>query len=236
MSGKYGSHGNIYSTFFGVSNDQGYQEVVARIHESVAQNPQDIGAFIGSGGLFSWLPDLNLRAAVMIDLKGPLLDFNKYVLELIKASSSPEEVLQKLTNADEWTLEDAKIITPASTHLPERLFQEQAVYGADHWSNPNRFLILKETLETVPVAFLEGNIARTDFTQEFAKAVDMTNHKITFANLTNVADYTTTTGFLRQWPFADQPTILYSQNSTDARLPQMAVAESVDNYRQAVKK
>jgi hypothetical protein len=112
---------------------------------------------------------------------------------------------------------------------------EAEVYGQDHWSHPARFSEVKQALIDKPVAYLAGDVTDPEFTAEFLGLLDRYHHKISFANLTNIAIYNSDLSFIEQWPLDNTPVIMYSKyEAVTSGNPPMHLAYSAAEYRQSV--
>lgn len=235
LSGRLGA--NYRGSPFLVSNDRGYKDISAELKERFRGRSGDIGVFIGSGGLLSMLPDINLQAALLIDSNRSVLEFTQFLAQLIEQSESAEEAWAKLTDVDSMNLESLKFLARVGGLDLEGIEAEAEVYGGDHWTNPERFGKVKQALVERPVLYIAADIADPEFTASFTDTLNRYGHKISFANLTNVAYYVSDTSFIEQWPLDTDPLIMYSHFPTVVpKELTMFIAHSPQEYRTAVRR
>ena len=69
-----------------LSNDQGYRTVAPELHELLKNQRGGIGVFIGSGGLLSMLPELDVDMILAVDKNPLVVELNKLLAEKVLCS------------------------------------------------------------------------------------------------------------------------------------------------------
>lgn len=204
LTGLSGRYGNVQETREGylVSNDEGYLEIDQNIKANLAEKYGGIGVFVGSGGLFSLLPDLPLDVAVLVDIDPSILKFHRMLEQKILESGSPEEVKSWL--ASEEIAREYPVIN--------QLLDEADKFGELHWTNPARFQKVQNALRKRHVVYIAADVVNEEFGQALTHVADTYDEKIRFANFTNVHSYVSSgaMGILSTWPFDKNAAIIYS--------------------------
>lgn len=237
LSGKYGKiERSVEGTL--ISNDEGYKDIVPELRERMANQHGGIGIFIGSGGLLSLLPDLPIDIALLLDKNPAVLEINEVIATLIEGSASPDEVLQRLASPDfraqNQVLKDIDEFYGKIDIATAFIRKEAREYGEYHWSNPTRFMQVKEALRRKPVAYVATDITSRDFGTALSTIAQHYGERIPFANFTNVHSWIKPTGmdFIRSWPFQTEATVLYSSHrgARAGDWPKMYLAKSSEEY------
>lgn len=226
-----------------ITNDEGYVEALVAI-SGVQTERLQLGIFIGSGGVLSLLPDLPIDIAILVDRNTAVLDLNGLLISIVRESFNPNQVLRRLTSKKTRNndpaikgvvdiYEDLKLTKAFLTH-------EIREFGDLHWTNKKRFVEVKRALDDKPITPISADITNSDFASHLVTISADHNAEIAFANFTNVHHWVEpkTMDFIKEWPFAAIPQIMYS--SHEGRLvgdwPKVHLVHSVEAYIQATKR
>lgn len=230
LSGKFGVFGEAKHTFT-ASNDKGYERISPELKRRLNWRTGGVAAIVGPGNLFSLLPDLNRGLVLSLDINPKVLEFNKLLAELIAQSDTPDEVLQKLTDVDQMDLERLKLIVRVGIPGVKQFKEEAEVMGADHWTNPERFKEVKRILLEKPIAYVAADVTNPDFIKALRSVITSYRSGITFANLTNIASYSTSVAPVKDWPWGEHPVILHSRNEPpNLKDLWMCLADTPEHY------
>lgn len=237
LSGKYGkTERRVDGTL--ISNDEGYQVIMPRVYEHLATKRSGIGVFIGSGGLLSLHPDLPTDVNLVLDKNRAVLELNELIASLIKESSSPNEVLQKLGTSDlrnrNPVLKDLDKTYGEIDLTAGFLKHESRQYGKYHWTHPSRFKLVQESLRKKPIVSIAADITNRNLGTALSSVAQHYDLKIPFANFTNVHAWIRPMpmDFIRNWPFEPDAAILYSSHKDGlvGDWPKMYLAKSPEEY------
>lgn len=237
LSGKYGkTERRVDGTL--ISNDEGYQAIMPALHDHLATKQSGIGIFIGSGGLFSLLPELLTDVNLVLDKNRAVLELNELIAKLIKESSSPNEVLQKLGAA--YLRNRSPVLKNLDKTYDEIdvtagfLKHESLQYGKYHWTHPSRFKLVQEFLRKKPIVNIAVDITNQDLGTAFNSIAQHYDLKIPFANFTNVHAWIRPIpmDFIKHWPFEPDAAILYSSHKDGlvGDWPKMYLVKSPEEY------
>jgi hypothetical protein len=237
LSGKFGPiERRLDGTL--ISNDEGYQNIASRLNEQLRPKKGGIGIFIGSGGLFSMLPDLPITTALVIDKNVAALEVKKIETDAIIESDSPEKALQRLIGSES---RKQHIIFSEVDKLFEGvdlttgfIKKEAQQYGEYHWSHSSRFNQVKDALREKTIIPIVANITNPHFGTSLNEIADRYNEKIIFSNFTNVHTWIKyiPMDFIRKWPFASDAAILYASHKDTlwGDWPKMHLAKTYEDY------
>ena len=236
-------------------NEKMLSTVVPTIAEKRAQAPGGIGLIIGTGGIFSLLPSLDLEGVIMVDKNPSVLRFSRFLADTIREAQTPLEVEEAVTSFTEtdyftqWmqnrTFSIATRDVSSRRHFAiylERTLDSEKRYFADvHWSNPDRFREAQETLQHTPIIFINADLNDSTFTGSVADILGTYNAPLSYVNLTNahVHPWKVSLEALDMLPITDQTTIQYSDyyDPTGKTIEQlhMMIAPSLAEYKQLVR-
>lgn len=191
-----------------VSNDTGYSTIRPIIKEMAPITEGQAGIFVGSGGMFSVMPDLKLAYPILLDIDPNVIDFNKMLANLISTSDTPQEVLNQVREGN--------------------IDKEARVYGYDHWTNPDRFQQVKAALENSPPTFVNADITNPRLAGILHRIAGDTDTQIAYANLTNVHRWLNRSlrpnKFIKYWPVKEDALVVYSDFFDTVGFLEMAIA------------
>ena len=221
-----------------VSNDQGYLDIKSELFESLKSKHGGIGIFIGSGGVFSMLPDLLISKTLIVDNNPAVHEYSRMIESSIIESKTPGEVWDQLNNpklGDKFKiskdLRKEEYMTEINLGLVNR---EAEQYGKDHWTDPSRFNFVKAALIENPPVYLIADVTNSAFEAKLQEVSNKLEAKIVVANFSNVHQWIDpkTRGFMEKWPFNDDPVILFSNHKGQMTgdYPKMQIVRSVHDY------
>lgn len=217
-----------------VSNDQGYQSVALSLHRLQKSKDPGIGLFVGSGGLLSMLPDINIELAIMADASRSVVAFNRAVASTVEASSKPEQAIDFITSPTFRMLlkEDGVRFKQSRREIGRMIEDEAAAYGGFHWTTTNRFTVVQRALGEIPIIWAWDEISSPQFSRALRNIFDETGRKLTFANFTNFHEWLSSIPesrepetFMREWLVGPLAT-LHSLRTDE----QMRLSPSLDDY------
>lgn len=225
-----------------IANDEGYIDVREELKGRLAEIDGGMGVFVGGGGLLSLLPELPVDVVLAVDMNPAVLEMNKTLAELIKESETPDEVKAKLLDPEIKErypiLRD--VYSGDTRQLLVHIDNEHEVFSNDHWTDPERFIQVKEALVKKPIVYVAADIRNPDLALSLKDVAEKHSKKISFANFTNVHAWISSDtpqskmDFVRKWPFMDDASILYSSAQYSDEWPQMQLAKGNEEYiRQA---
>lgn len=224
-----------------VSNDAGYKFVAPKLLERISAINGGTGLFIGSGGMLSILPDLGVNRALVIDKDPHVLEVNRLLANIVRDAPAFSQVVDFLNfQGHEPAYPAFRSLVEAgrqedAERIVEDIAREARAYGEHHWTSRTHFPRVQAALRAKPQAWVKADIKSPELAQYLQVFAQDSGELITFANLTNVHDWlddTRSMDFLRDWPIADDPTILYSifRHRINRSWPSMAFTTSVDEY------
>lgn len=236
-------------------NERGVSAVIPTIAEKRAQAKGGIGLVVGTGGIFSLLPSLDLDGVIMVDKNPSVLRFSRFLADTIREAQTPLEVEQAVASFTEtdyftqWMQNRTFSISDrdfsSRRHFAiylERTLRSEKRYFADvHWSNSDRFKKAQETLQRTPIIFTNADLNNPTFTGSVADILGTYNAPLSYLNLTNahVHPWRVSLEALDLLPITDQTTIQYSDfyDPTGGTIEQlhMMVAPSFDEYRKVAR-
>lgn len=231
-----------------VTNDKGLPALLPTLKERVREAETDgIGFFIGAGGVFSLLSELEIETPVVVDRNASVLDFSEALGAVIadkaddfsQLSGQAAVCFEAVAELSEQRSEIVKRMIAkdgALTWVADKLIAEARRYGTAHWSNPDKVTATAEAIQAHPPTYIAANVQNTGFAKAFSAISGNHGQQITFANLTNIHEWVARAqmDFMRALPFAPDATILFS--SAGSRKPlEMEVACSLDEYIERTK-
>jgi hypothetical protein len=224
-----------------VSNDRGYTEILDSLKAKRLGKEPGLGIFIGSGGLLSMLPDVNLSVALCIDKSKAVLEYNRVLRDYVTKSATPAAALIKMVTPmvlmDSPDLNQDIAILGGSTLLPDILGSikiEAKEYDGNHWTNYDRFPVVQSALASTAIGSALADITKPGFAEAISEICQRHDTPISYANLTNIHNYLDPNNrdFLKHWPLDDDPTIVASHfgETVDSGYPTMFISHSADEY------
>lgn len=237
-------------------NERGLNAVLPTIVAKRAQAKGGIGLVVGTGGIFSLLPSLDLEGVIMIDKNPSVLRFSKFLADAVMQAQTPLEVEEAVTSFTEtdyftqWMQNRTFSISTRNvssrrhfaTYLEGTLASEKRYFEDAHWSNPDRFRQAQEALLRTPIIFINVDLNDPTFTGSIADILGTYNSPLSYLNLTNAHAYPWRVSLeaLDLLPITDQTTIQYSDfyDPTGKTIEQlyMMVAPSLGEYKKVVKR
>lgn len=223
-------------------NETGGEKMVPALKRQRNEVPGGTGLVIGSGSLFSLLPELQLDKVFVVDANSAVLDFSQFIGNLILKNNTPDQVVRALTtDADKYPLlQEVKNSGVSMRYLSNFQLQEEAInFGRFHWTNKNRFTTVQSVLQTTEINYLQANITPPFFVPVLRELLGKDNQEITYLNLSNVHEWLKTMEFIRGWPLHNAATIQYaSHEGVEAvypSFPHIRIAKSLEDYSTACK-
>jgi hypothetical protein len=222
-----------------ISNDEGIIELMPTLHEAVGNHSEDgIAIFVGSGGIESILPELDINTSVMLDINKSALELSKLISQCIVEGSSPEEVLRRIQSDEMITTH--KILADIIESWGDKeavgkfIAKEKVQYGNYHWTNSERFGLAQKALKEKPIIRIAADITNADFAQNFTAICEENGKEIVFANLTNVHAWLDKNkrDFLTRLPVADNASLIHSSfaGAKVGDWPKVRTAKTKEEY------
>lgn len=215
-----------------VSNDAGYQDIEYVMKRLNGRTEDRMALFVGAGGMLSLLPEIRPAFPIQVDKNPAVTYFNQLLAELIGISDSPSEVIEKLEVIEAQSrgsfLMGIGAKGGANPGMYHDIEEEARVYGQDHWTNPGRFLIVKQMLADAPPTFVSADVANLNFSDALGRLTTDLGSEIGFANLTNVHHWLFRGGenmadIVRDYPMGEDGLVLYSDYFNWANRLEMSI-------------
>jgi len=192
LSDRYGEVLFDEGCGFLVSNDKGMSEIIPSLREAFDKVSPGVGLVIGSGGIFSLLPEMKpIKAVIVVDNDKLVLEFNKFLSKQILSGEGVREIfiaiLHSMYSSKDWL-----------NHRPpvEDLLSEREKYGVFHWTNENRLEEVRSALRNIPLVFVAADLRHKSFVAELKRTIfNQSGLGISFANFTNVHEWVLGTPF-----------------------------------------
>lgn len=166
-----------------------------KIRERRQQAPGGLGLVIGSGGIFSLLPHLDLDGVIIADRNPAVLSVAKLTGACIAASDTPEAAVDKLFGYLPATaIHDHKAL-PLSDALDldgvakAEFKTEKTGIGRRHWSNEVAFPKAKEAIESTAIGFANRDVTTFDFFIELNDILETTGIPLNYVNFSNIHNW-----------------------------------------------
>ncbi|MFS8158713.1 MAG: hypothetical protein ACMG6E_00605 [Candidatus Roizmanbacteria bacterium] len=209
------------------SNDANVSKVIPEMQVEAVKWESGCSLLVGAGGLLSLMPELkSLDLILVVDKDDRVLHFQHALIEAIVVSDDPQEVIEKMVYGFQRALRRS---------IRDMIHEEGYQYGGYHWTDPSRFVLVKQLIGNKSVRFIHQDILSSSFTHSLRQLIDL-GFPLRFANLTNVQAYVDSATSLRRLPIQDETLLLFSshEESSTFRFPQAKLVRGSEEYFRSI--
>lgn len=219
---------------------------VPQIEAQRKKMPKGVGLVIGSGGIMSLLPSLDLDGVIMVDINPAVLAFGEHVGQAIRTSDTPSQAEQVIFEADdpEKSFASQMYVTDRGLYM-QHLYKypftdEYRNFGTYHWRNTARFEAVKTAVEETPIVFVQAYVTSPAFLLNLTRALYRFGQPLSYVNFSNLSTWRNgDMDFIDNLPIERRTTIQFAtfeDTTVEQKCPRVHVTDSVSEYKQRVRR
>ncbi len=219
-------------------NEDGITDVLPQLKQKRTMRPGGIGLVVGSGGVFSWLPHLDLDGVIIMDTHPVVLGVTKIVGASIVGSDNPTQARERIFKYFPYNLYEVDPEHPISPMYIKKSFEKQFDREVDyfdqtHWTNPDAFEQTKQAVQATTTTFAQRDIRSIPFYYELRGVLESIGLPLTYVNFSNVHLWINSNKpLLEIAELVDPNGVIQFSNPGFQKAPlTVTLAESLDDFR-----